>query len=240
MGFDVIPAIDLRGGKCVQLVQGVPGTEAVILDPFEAAQKWVSAGARILHIIDLDGAIGGTRSNARIVARIISEFNVEVQVGGGVRSKKDVETLLDTGAERVIVGTMAVNNPPVVKELADAFGREHIMAALDSRKGEVATHGWAKSSRIAPVELGKKLEELGAGSVLFTHIDKEGLLGGVDPKPTREMAEALRIPVIASGGVASIEDIITIKKTGAKGVVVGMALYRGRFTLEEALHAAGT
>ncbi len=234
--FRVIPAIDLRNKKCVSLVQGIPGTERVSLDdPLGIAARWVDEGASVLHLIDLDGAIGGQRLNSFIIESIIEKFNIETQVGGGIRSKDDARGLLNLGVNRVILGTAAINNPSLVEELALEFGSERIMVALDSKNGRVTTHGWAKQSVYTAVLLGRKFEELGAGSILFTDIDTEGLLNGVNPKPTRELAQALGIYVIASGGITTLSDIEEIKKTGASGVVIGAALYVGNFKLREAL-----
>ena len=234
--FRVIPAIDLKNRKCVSLVQGIPGTERVSLDdPLGIAARWVNEGARVLHLIDLDGAIEGQRLNGSIIESIVKKFNVETQIGGGIRSKEDAAALLALGADRVILGTAAVNNPSLVEELSPEFGSERIMVALDSKNGKVTTHGWAKRSVYTPVELGRKFEELGAGSILFTDINTEGLLKGVNPVPTKELVEALNIPVIASGGITTLSDIEVIKRTGAKGVVVGAALYVGKFMLKEAL-----
>ncbi|MFZ2411540.1 MAG: 1-(5-phosphoribosyl)-5-[(5-phosphoribosylamino)methylideneamino]imidazole-4-carboxamide isomerase [Candidatus Methanoperedens sp.] len=234
--FRVIPAIDLKNKKCVSLVQGIPGTERVSLDdPLGIAARWAAEGAGILHLIDLDGAIGGRRLNSSIIEAIVKKSRVETQVGGGIRSKDDAAGLLALGVDRVILGTAAINNPSLVAELASEFGSERIVVALDSKNGRVTTHGWAKQSAFTAVELGKKFEELGAGSILFTDINTEGLLKGVNPAPTKELAEALNIPVIASGGITTLSDIEIIKKTGAKGIVVGAALYVGNFTLREAL-----
>ncbi len=234
--FRVIPAIDLKNRKCVSLVQGIPGTERVSLDdPLGIAARWIDEGANVLHLIDLDGAIGGKRLNSSIIESIIKKFNVEMQVGGGIRSKDDARGLLNLGVNRVILGTAAINNPSLVEELALEFGSERIMVALDSKNGRVTTHGWAKQSVYTAVSLGRKFEELGAGSILFTDIDTEGLLNGVNPEPTRELAQALGIPVIASGGITTLSDIEELKKTGANGVVVGAALYVGNFRLREAL-----
>ncbi len=238
--FRVIPAIDLKNKKCVSLVQGIPGTERVSIDaPLAVAERWVSDGAGILHLIDLDGAIEGHRLNSSIIEAIVQEFKVETQVGGGIRSKKDASGLLSLGIDRVILGTAAINEPSLAEELANEFGSERIMVALDSKNGKVTTHGWAKQSVFTAVELGRKFEELGAGSILFTDINTEGRLSGVNPARTSELAQALNIPVIASGGITTLSDIETIKKTGAKGIVVGAALYVGNFTLREALELEG-
>ncbi len=234
--FRIIPAIDLKNKKCVSLVQGIPGTERVSIDdPLGIAARWVAEGACVLHLIDLDGAMEGKRLNGSIIESIVKKFNIETQVGGGIRSKEDATALLALGVDRVILGTAAINNPPLVAELASEFGSERIMVALDSKNGRVTTHGWAKRSVYTPIELGRKFEELGAGSILFTDINTEGLLKGVNPAPTKELAQALNIPVIASGGITMLSDIEAIKKTGAKGIVIGAALYVGNFTLREAL-----
>ncbi len=232
----IIPAIDLKNKKCVSLVQGIPGTERVSLDdPLGVAARWVNEGASVLHLIDLDGAIDGHRLNSAMIESIVKGFNIETQVGGGIRSKEDAAALLDIGVDRVILGTAAIHNPHLVEELACEFGGERIMVALDSRDGRVTTHGWTKYSTSTAVELGKKFEGSGAGSILFTDINTEGLLRGVNPKPTEELVQALKIPVIASGGITTLSDIEAIKRTGASGVVVGAALYVGKFTLHEAL-----
>ncbi len=234
--FRIIPAIDLKNKKCVSLVQGIPGTERVSFDePLGIAARWVADGAGVLHLIDLDGAIGGQRLNSSIIEAIVKKSRVETQVGGGIRSKDDAAGLLSLGVNRVILGTAAINNPSIIAELAGEFGSERIMVALDSKNGRVTTHGWAKQSDFTAVELGKKFEEVGAGSILFTDINTEGLLKGVNPAPTKELAEALNIPVIASGGITTLSDIEAIKKTGARGIVIGAALYVGNFTLREAL-----
>lgn len=240
MSFEVIPAVDMKGGKCVQLVQGVPGSELVSIDdPVSVALDWVAQGARTLHLIDLDGAIEGVRSNAPIIERIVQKckpLGVSIQVGGGIRSFKDAAALLKIGVDRVILSTAAMENPELVRKLADSFGSEHINVALDAKNGKVSIKGWTKESQFTPVEMGTKFEELGAGSILFTNIDTEGMMLGVNPEPTRRLVESVGIPVIASGGVTNLEDILALRNTGAVGVVVGSALYTGKFTLAEAIN----
>lgn len=234
--FRIIPAIDLKNRKCVSLVQGIPGTEIVSIDnPVAVALRWVESGAKIIHLIDLDGAIEGFRSNSSIIESIIKNTRVETQVGGGIRSKKDAQDILSLDTDRIILGTAAIKEPLLVKELAEEFGSKRIMVALDSKNGRVTTHGWAKRSAFTAVELGRKFEKLGAGSILFTDINTEGLLKGVNPAPTQELVDALGIPVIASGGITTLSDIEIIKETGAQGIVIGAALYVGNFTLNEAL-----
>lgn len=242
MVFEIIPAVDMRGGKCVQLVQGVPGSEIVSLDdPLAVALDWVSKGAKTLHLVDLDGAIEGERKNAPIIEKIVRtcrEKGVSIQAGGGIRSFEDAAFLLELGAFRVILGTAALQNPELVKQLSGAFGSSRVNVALDAKNGKISIKGWTEECAQTPVEMGRKFEELGAGSLLFTNIDTEGLMQGVNPVPTKELVDSVSIPVIASGGVSSLADIKTLKKTGAAGVVIGSALYTGRFTFEEAVEAA--
>lgn len=229
----------MKGGKCVQLVQGVPGSEIVSLDdPLAVALDWVEKGAKTLHLVDLDGAIEGERKNAPIIEKIVNacrNMGVSIQVGGGIRSFEDASSLLQLGVSRVILGTAALQNPELVKKLASTFGSSCVNVALDAKNGKISIKGWTEECAQTPVEMGKKFEELGAGSLLFTNIDTEGLMQGVNPVPTKELVESVSIPVIASGGVSSLKDLKVLKETGAAGVVVGSALYTGKFTLEDAI-----
>lgn len=241
MTFDIFPAVDLRGGRCVQLVQGVPGSEVVSLDdPLGQAVRWVEVGADHLHIIDLDGAIEGVRLNAPILKRIVEELDVFVQVGGGIRSRSDVAEILETGVDRVILGTMALRDHTVVRELAEEYGPDRIMVALDVRNGRVTSEGWQRTLESNPVELGIVFESCGAGSILFTNIDTEGQQRGVDPEPTRKLVEAVSIPVVAAGGVSSLDDIKLLSSAGAAGAVIGTAIYTKKLDLREALDFAKT
>lgn len=239
MDFEVIPAVDMRGGKCVQLVQGVPGSEIISLDdPLAVALDWVVKGAKTLHLVDLDGAIEGKRKNAPIIEGIVKackEKGVCIQVGGGIRNFEDVAALLKLGVSRVILGTAVLQDPELVRLLAGAFGSASITVALDAKNGKISIKGWTEECVQTPVEMGRKFEELGAGSLLFTNIDTEGLMQGVNPIPTKELVESVSIPVIVSGGVSSLQDLRILKETEAAGIVIGSALYTGRFTLEEAI-----
>lgn len=236
MVFEVIPAVDLKDGRCVQLVQGRPDDEIVSLpDPVAIACDWVSQGAKTLHLIDLDGAIHGERRNTSIVQDICRKCDARIQVGGGIRYVSDVEDLLGVGVDRVIVSTAALQNPDFIRQLSDEFGGDRVMVALDAARGEVAIEGWTQRSGLKPVDLGMKFEKLGAGSILFTNIDTEGLLGGIDISPTAELVESVSIPVIASGGITTLSDIEAVRQAGAAGVVIGSALYLERFTLGEAM-----
>ncbi|MDI6888236.1 MAG: 1-(5-phosphoribosyl)-5-[(5-phosphoribosylamino)methylideneamino]imidazole-4-carboxamide isomerase [Methanocellales archaeon] len=240
MSFEVIPAVDIKGGKCVQLVQGVPGTETVSLeDPVGVAMRWAEEGAKRLHLVDLDGAFEGTRKNAHLIEQIVETCPLAIQVGGGIRSYEEAVALLNLGVDRIIMGTAAVRDAMLVKRLVDEHGSKRIMTALDVKGGHVMIEGWKRSAGKDPVELGVKLEKLGAGFILFTNVNVEGLLRGIDPEPIRALVQAVHIPVIASGGVTSLDDLIAIRDAGAAGAVVGTALYKGNFTLREAMKVVG-
>jgi phosphoribosylformimino-5-aminoimidazole carboxamide ribotide isomerase len=232
MTFAFFPAVDLRGGKCVQLVGGVPGTEVVALDnPLEQAERWQAEGADHLHIIDLDGAILGRRVNASTLSRIVKKLDIYTQVGGGIRTKEDVKTVLDLGVDRAILGTAALKDPEIVSQLAEAYGSERIMVALDVRRGSVTTEGWQRTLGKKAVDLGKLFMEKGAGSILFTNIDVEGRERGIDIEPTRALVQALKIPVVAAGGVTSVEDVLALREAGASGAVAGTAIYTGKLSV---------
>lgn len=238
MTFAFFPAVDLRGGKCVQLVGGVPGTEVVSLDnPLAEAERWVSEGADHLHIIDLDGAIQGKRINATILSAIVRKLDLFIQVGGGIRTKEDVKTLLDLGVDRVIMGTAALKNPEMIKELSEEYGSERIMVALDVKKGDVTTEGWQKTIGKKAVELGLLFQQKGAGSILFTNIDVEGQQKGINIAPTKQLVEAVKIPVVAAGGVTTINDVLALRDAGAAGAVAGTAIYTGMLGVRQTLDA---
>lgn len=239
MTFQIIPAVDMKGGKCVQLVQGIPGSEMVSLDdPAATALNWVSRGAKTLHLIDLDGAFEGKRKNGPIIEDIVKRakpLGIEIQIGGGIRSFEDAEMLLSAGADRVILTTAAMKNPQIVKDLSESFGKQAVIVGLDAKNGKVAIEGWTKLSDKTPTDVGKEFEDLGAGYILFTNIDTEGLLKGIDIKPTKDLIDSVSIPVIASGGVTAIDDLLKLRDAGAYGAVVGSALYTDKFTIEEAI-----
>jgi len=236
-GF-VIPAVDLKDGRCVQLVQGNPQNEIVSLpEPLHVALSWVEQGARVLHVIDLDGALWGSSANTPIIASIIEECDVDVQVGGGVRTIEHASELLELGAARVIVGTAAFESPQFLDALVHEWGGDSVMVALDARGGRVCTHGWTRSTEHEPEAAGVWAQRMGVGSILFTNIDTEGLLRGVSTEPVRGLAGAVSIPVVASGGVSTLEDLMQLKKAGAAAAVVGSALYTGRLSLRGAMAA---
>jgi len=232
----IIPAVDIKNGKCVQLVQGKPGTEQIIIDnPVEVANKWEERGASLLHVIDLDGAFGDRDKNIDIIKDIITEVSIPVQLGGGIRTEKDASSLLKMGVDKVILGTLAIENPKMVKKLADEFGSERIIVALDSKDSMVLIKGWSEKTRNTAAELGKSLEGMGAGCILFTNVDFEGLMQGFDTKPLLELLDVVNIPVIYSGGVSSLSDVEKLSKTNVFGVVIGSALYKNKINFEEAL-----
>lgn len=238
MSFDLFPAVDLRSGRCVQLVGGVPGSEVVSLeDPLSQAVRWAEMGSSTLHIIDLDGAIQGVRVNGPILEEIVETLDLFIQVGGGIRSRRDASSLLDLGVDRVILGTAALANPLMVTDLAADFGKDRVMVALDVRRGKVTTEGWQRDLEKGAIELGLLFQDRGAGSILFTNIDTEGQVRGIDPEPTRRLVEAVDVPVVAAGGVTTIDDVLVLRAAGAAGAVVGTAIYTGRLDFKEALSA---
>ncbi|MCU0637291.1 MAG: 1-(5-phosphoribosyl)-5-[(5-phosphoribosylamino)methylideneamino]imidazole-4-carboxamide isomerase [Methanothrix sp.] len=238
MSFAFFPAVDLRGGKCVQLVGGVPGTEVVALDnPLAQAERWASEGADHLHIIDLDGAILGKRVNASILSQIVREMDLFIQVGGGIRTEEDVSTVLDSGVDRAILGTAALKDPEMVTRLADIHGKERIMVALDVKRGDVTTEGWQRNIGKKAIDLGRLFEEKGAGSILFTNIDVEGQQKGIDLAPTGDLVSAVGIPVVAAGGVTQIKDVLALREIGASGAVAGTAIYTGKLSVRKTLEA---
>lgn len=236
--YGVIPAVDMQDGEVVQLVQGERGTEKRYGEPSEAARRWVEAGAHTLHLVDLDGAFRGKRKNAPAVEAVLDAVGSEVaiQLGGGIRTTKDALSLLDRGVDRVILGTAAIETPEIVGEISAEYG-ESVIVGLDAKGGEVVVSGWTEGTGLDPAEAAVRYEELGAGAILFTNVDVEGRLEGVKTNPVQRVANAVSIPVVASGGVATIDDIRALKEAGAAAVVVGTALYEGRFSLEEAIGA---
>jgi phosphoribosylformimino-5-aminoimidazole carboxamide ribotide isomerase len=231
--FDAIPAIDIKDGQCVQLVGGVPENVLISLeDPVSVAEHWISSGATSLHVIDLDGAFGKPR-NLKIVYKL-AKLDAFIEVGGGVRSREHVADLLQIGVDRVILGTAAVRDPTIVHSLSAEFGSASIMVSVDARGGEVLIEGWTKSSGLRPGELGLIFQEMGAGSLLFTDVEVEGRMSGVRADVIRSLVEYVDVPVIASGGIGHLDDIRTVASTGAAGVVIGSAIYTGKFTLNDA------
>ena len=232
--FEVIPAVDMQDGQVVQLVGGERGTGTEYGDPIEAADRWIEAGAKTLHLVDLDGAFDGERANAEAVETIVDAVDVDLQLGGGIRTTEDACSLLEMGLDRVILGTAAVERPEIVGEISERFP-ESVMVSLDSKGGEVVVSGWTEGTGLDPADAAARYEDEGAGAILFTDVDVEGQLSGIRRDPVERVVEAVDIPVVASGGVSTLDDVRTLEDVGASAVVVGTALYEGRFTLEEAM-----
>ncbi len=234
MSFLVIPALDLKGQKCVQLVGGDPGKKLIEEDnPLKIARQWEDSGASRLHVIDLDGAIEGERRNEPIVREIVEALEIPVQFGGGLRSMADARAFLDMGVEKIILGTLAMQNPDALGELAEKYGPERIIIALDSRGGMVSVKGWTEDTGQRAPEIVRNFEPY-ASEVLFTDIDVEGRMAGIDSALIKEMIDATSLGVIVSGGVTTVEDIKTVRDAGAGGVVIGSALYTGKLDFKEA------
>ncbi len=233
----VLPSVDIQGGRCVQLVGGKPGTGKTYGDPVEAAIDWTTQGARYLHLIDLDAAMG-RGDNITKVAEVVADVDVGVEVGGGIRTVERASEIIGLGADRVILGTVAMKDPRIVRKLVDLAGGSKVVIALDARGGKVAVEGWRTQTEKDIVEAAKGFESLGVGAILFTNVDVEGRMTGVVAEPIRGLVEAVRLPIIAAGGVRSLEDVRTAKEAGAEALVVGTALYEGRFTLKEAMEVA--
>jgi phosphoribosylformimino-5-aminoimidazole carboxamide ribotide isomerase len=231
--FEVVPAVDVQDGEVVQLVQGERGTEKRYGDPVDAAKRWVAAGADTLHMVDLDGAFEGRRENAAAVERVLGAVDVDVQLGGGIRTVEDAVALLELGVDRVILGTAAVEDPTIVERVS-AHHPGSVVVSLDARDGEVVVEGWTESTGLDPAEAAGRYEDLGAGAVLFTDVDVEGRMEGVAVDRVARVVDAVDVPVVASGGVASVADVRALKDAGAAAVVVGSALYEGTFSLAEA------
>ena len=229
----MIPAVDLKGGNCVQLRQGKKDIVLFSADnPVEIAREWVAQGAKRLHIIDLDGAFMEEQSNFVVIKALTESEGVKgrakIQVGGGIRSYEAAVKLLEIGVDRVIFGTAAFKSPRLIERVVDEFSSERVMVALDARKGKVAIDGWREVTGLDAKEAVKKAEELGAGSLLFTNIDVEGLMSGVDKEFIAAFVGAASVPVVIAGGVSSADDVKWIKGVGASGVVLGSALYKGK------------
>lgn len=234
----IFPAIDIRGGKCVRLTQGDYGRETVYGDdPVAQACAFVEQGATWLHVVDLDGARVGEPVNHQVIGRIAQAVTVPVQVGGGVRSLLAARRLLDSGAARVIVGTRLVHDRSLAETLFRELG-DQVVAGIDGRRGRVAVSGWEEGTDLDVVAFAREMQDLGARRVIFTEIEVDGSLTGVALEATHRLAQALTIPVIASGGVGSLVDIAAVAElepVGVEGVIVGKALYDARFSLSQAL-----
>jgi len=234
----VIPAIDLKDGQCVRLRQGEMEQSTVFSDdPLAMAQRWVDAGARRLHLVDLNGAFAGKPVNGEAVTRIAKAFpNLPIQIGGGIRTAETVEAYLDAGVQYVIIGTQAVKQPEFVSDMCARFPG-HIIVGIDAKAGLVATEGWAQVSSVKATDLAQQFAAAGVTALVYTDIARDGMMGGVNIDATVEMAVAGGIPVIASGGVTTLDDIkalYAVSSNGIMGAITGRAIYEGSLELSEA------
>ena len=237
----IYPAIDIRGGRCVRLTEGRFDAETVFADdPAEMALKWAGIGAEFLHLVDLDGALAGEGKNVPVIERILQSVNIPVQLGGGIRNLETIEKLLALGVTRLILGSAAVKNPQLVEEACKKYPG-HIAVGIDAKNGDVAIEGWGKGSGVAATELAKKMAAYGVETIIYTDISRDGMLSGVNVEATAALARACGVPIIASGGVASIEDIRRVKAVesdGVQGCIIGKAIYTGAVDLKAALALA--
>jgi phosphoribosylformimino-5-aminoimidazole carboxamide ribotide isomerase len=234
----IFPAIDMRNGKCVRLLQGQASQETIYYeDPVAVAERWAAEGAEWLHVVDLDGAMGAKSQNRAIARQIFHRLKIPVQFGGGVRQMRDLEEILESGASRAILGTAAVEDVDFLKAALKRFP-EKIAVGIDARNGQVATKGWQQVGSLEAMTFAKYLASWGVTRIIYTDISKDGMLVGPNLEATRRMATESHLKVIASGGVASLQDITavqTLEADGIEGVIIGKALYESRFTLGEAL-----
>ena len=235
----IIPAIDLKDGKCVRLKQGLMEESTIFSEsPREVAKQWTDLGARRLHLVDLNGAFAGKPVNESVIKAIVKEVDgvIPIQLGGGIRNLDTVENYLNNGVDYIIIGTAAVKNPGFLHEACYAFPGQ-IIVGLDAKKGEVAIDGWAKLTGHNVIELAKKFEGYGVEAIIYTDIGRDGMLNGLNIEATEKLAEALSIPVIASGGVANLEDIrnlCSIAYSGVSGAITGRAIYEGTLDFKAA------
>ncbi len=232
----IIPAIDLKNGKCVRLLQGRADAVTEYSDnPVEMAKRWESLGARLIHIVDLDGAFTGNQKNIESIKEIRKSVAIDIEVGGGIRDMERIESLLGLGINRVILGTVAIERPELVKEACKGFP-QRIIAGIDAKDGLVAIKGWVETTDIKAKELALRMQDYGVWGIIYTDISRDGMLTGPNIPAIREMVETVHIPVIASGGVSSIDDIKRLKEIkGLYGVITGKALYSGAIDLKEAI-----
>lgn len=240
--MEIIPAIDLKDGKCVRLLQGDMDRATVFSDnPVETALKWEAQGGQRLHVVDLDGAFNGEPKNRKVIEEIVDALNIPVQVGGGIRDLETIDTYVNMGVDRVILGTIAHKNPELVAKACEIYhGR--IIVGIDAKDGKVAIQGWAEVTSKSAMELAAEYEEYGVAAIIYTDIAKDGMMQGPSIEATRYLALSVDIPIIASGGVSSVEDIkhlLPLEADGVEGVITGKAIYSGALDLKEAISIAG-
>ncbi len=239
----IIPAIDLKDGRCVRLQQGDMAAETIYSeDPVAMAKHWVAQGATRLHLVDLDGARAGKPKNEALIRKIVTAVgpNVPVQLGGGIRDMDTIERYLDHGVGYIIIGTAAVKNPGLLHDAASAFSG-HIIVGLDARAGKVAVEGWSKMTGHDVIDLAKKFADMGVEAIIYTDIGRDGMLSGVNLDATRKLAQSISVPVFASGGISSLDDIrdvCNLEPDGVTGVITGRAIYQGTLDFKQAIAVA--
>jgi phosphoribosylformimino-5-aminoimidazole carboxamide ribotide isomerase len=237
--MEIIPAIDVREGRCVRLYQGNYNQQITYEEkPVEAALKWRSMGARWLHIIDLDGAAAGKPQNVASVEEVVKKSSLLIEFGGGVRQEGIVEQLLSNGVRRIILGTLAIENPELVKKLCSRFG-EAIMVSLDARDGKVSVHGWQRDTIVDVLQLGREMVSVGVRRFVFTDIKRDGTLTEPNFGMVKKLLREVNIPVIAAGGISKLEHLRKLKELGVEGAIIGKALYTGDIDLNEAMAVGG-
>ena len=234
----IIPAVDIKNGKCVRLLQGRMDDETVYSDdPGAMAAKWAGLGARMIHVIDLDGAFAKSPQNKTSIRKILEAVNVPIQLGGGIRNEETVHQYLDMGVKRVIIGTEAIKKPEFVKRVCRIYPQQ-VVVGIDARNGKVAIDGWTETTQVDAIDLAREFEDCGVAAINFTDIQRDGMQSGPNIEATRRLAEAVSIPVVASGGVSSIKDVealLPLQESGVIGVIIGKALYSGALDLKAAL-----
>jgi len=230
----IFPAVDILGGRCVQLVQGKRESATAYGDPLSCANRWLNEGAEALHVVNLDGAFGTSSKNAELITEVIRKTGVEIELGGGIRSVDDARRWLETGVDRVIISTLATQDPECIRTLSREFGSERIMPGVDAKGGQIAVHGWQETAGDY-LSWAKRFEDLGAGSLLYTNVDVEGLQQGVRFEPVKRLIGHVGIPVVVAGGVSARSDVAGLRDAGAAGAVLGSALYSGKLRLKDAL-----
>lgn len=233
----LFPAIDIKNGQCVRLRQGNFQDVLVYSDtPLKIAKQWEASGASFIHIVDLDGALVGHSVNDEVIKSIVSEVKIPIQVGGGIRTIKDIENKLSLGIERVIIGTKAVKDPAFIKEAITTFGARRIVIGIDAKDGMVAIEGWEKVSSYHAVALALEMKKLGVKTIVYTDISKDGMLQGPNVAHTKEMVDATGIDIIASGGVSSLKDLEMLEEINVYGTIMGKSLYENRIDLKKAVN----
>lgn len=234
--MQIYPAIDIKNGQCVRLQQGKFDNATIYgKDPVEQAKKWLNSGATYIHVVDLDGARQGTSYNDEAISNICEAVDVPVQTGGGIRSMRDIEHKLSLGVSRVILGTAAIKNPELIKEAVKVY-RDKIVVGIDAINGRVAVEGWEQLSDVSAMDLCLKMKNYGVKTIIYTDISKDGMMTGPNIDTTKELIDATKLDIIASGGVSTLKDLENVSMIGAQGIIIGKALYQGSLSLSDIIY----